>query len=231
MMSPQKINTFVIKFSNEIKFCDIPSFRSGILQTMEYNANILFHNHVSETEFRYSYPLIQYKRINKKAAIVCIGNGSSVIGDFFIKQNLKVPIKGQIVELNIDSLKPRNYNVQTWDTMFVYKIRKWLPLNSENYERYQGLEGIVEKTAFLERILIGNILSMSKGLNLNVKNEIKCKILSITHPHLMSAKGVKLMAFDVEFKSNFSIPEYVGLGKHASLGFGTVMKKRYRDED
>lgn len=230
-MSFSKINTFIIRFCNEIKFSDIPSFRSGILQAMEYDANVLFHNHISETEFRYSYPLIQYKRINKKAAIVCLGDGASVIGDLFIKQNLKIPINGQIVELNIDSLKPRNYNVQTWDTMFVYRIRKWLPLNSDNYEKFQGLEGVVEKTAFLEKILIGNILSMSKGLDLNVNDEIKCKILSIAPPRLIFAKGVKLMAFDVEFKTNFSIPEYVGLGKHASLGFGTVTKKQYRDEE
>lgn len=230
-MSFSKINTFIIKFCNEIRFCDIPYFRSGILQAMEYDANLLFHNHISETEFRYSYPLIQYKRINKKAAIVCLGDGASVIGEFFVKQNLKVPIKGQIVELNIDSLKPRNYNVQIWDTMFVYRIRKWLPLNSENYERYQELEGVVERTSFLEKILIGNILSMAKGLDINIKEEIKCKILSIEPPRLMLAKGVKLMAFDVEFKTNFSIPEYVGLGKHASLGFGTVTKKRYKNEE
>ena len=30
------------------------------------------------------------------------------------------------------------------------------------------------------------------------------------------------MAFDVEFKTNMSIPEFIGLGKNASLGYGIV---------
>ena len=230
-MSPQKINTFVIRFGNEIGFSDIPYLRSGILKVMDYDANVLFHNHISDTELRYSYPLIQYKRINKKAAIVCLGEGALTIGELFAKQNLNVRIREQVTELKIESLNPMSYIVQPWDAMFTYRIRKWLPLNSDNYARYIALEGVVEKTAFLEKILIGNILSMAKGLGIEVEKEIQCKILTVDSPRLMLAKGVKLMSFDVDFKSNMSIPEYAGLGKHSSLGFGIVTKKRDKNEE
>lgn len=230
-MSLQKINTFIIRFSNEIKFSDIPYFRSGILSAMDYDANVLFHNHKSDTEFRYSYPLIQYKRINRKAAIVCFGEGALTVGELFVKQNLNVRIREQIVELAIESLKPLNYIVQPWEATFTYNIRNWLPLNSENYAKYMALEGVVEKTAFLEKILIGNILSMAKGLGIDVDKEIQCKILSVESPRLMLAKGVKLMSFDAVFKSNMSIPDFAGLGKHCSLGFGVVTKKKHRNEE
>ena len=230
-MSPQKINTFVIRFGNEIGFSDIPYLRSGILKVMDYDANVLFHNHISDTELRYSYPLIQYKRINKKAAIVCLGEGALTIGELFAKQNLNVRIREQVTELKIESLNPMSYIVQPWDAMFTYRIRKWLPLNSDNYARYIALEGVVEKTAFLEKILIGNILSMAKGLGIEVEKEIQCKILTVDSPRLMLVKGVKLMSFDVDFKSNMSIPEYAGLGKHSSLGFGIVTKKRDKNEE
>ena len=230
-MSPQKINTFVIRFGNEIGFSDIPYLRSGILKVMDYDANVLFHNHISDTELRYSYPLIQYKRINKKDAIVCLGEGALTIGELFAKQNLNVRIREQVTELKIESLNPMSYIVQPWDAMFTYRIRKWLPLNSDNYARYIALEGVVEKTAFLEKILIGNILSMAKGLGIEVEKEIQCKILTVDSPRLMLVKGVKLMSFDVDFKSNMSIPEYAGLGKHSSLGFGIVTIKRDKNEE
>ena len=32
------------------------------------------------------------------------------------------------------------------------------------------------------------------------------------------------MAFDAVFKSNLSLPDYMGIGKHVSLGFGTVVR-------
>lgn len=41
-------------------------------------------------------------------------------------------------------------------------------------------------------------------------------------PYQVTNKGVKLMAFDAEFKTNMSLPDYVGIGKNASIGFGVV---------
>ena len=32
------------------------------------------------------------------------------------------------------------------------------------------------------------------------------------------------MAFDVEFKANITLPQYVGVGKNASIGFGILTK-------
>ena len=42
-------------------------------------------------------------------------------------------------------------------------------------------------------------------------------------------KGTKLMAFDAEFRSNVSLPDFVGLRKGVSLGMGTVVR-RYDEE-
>ena len=45
---------------------------------------------------------------------------------------------------------------------------------------------------------------------------------------LTKYKNVKLMMFDAEFSSNVSIPDYTGLGKGVSIGYGTTvaMKKQ-----
>ena len=32
------------------------------------------------------------------------------------------------------------------------------------------------------------------------------------------------MAFDIEFKVNLTLPQYIGLGKSVSVGFGTLTK-------
>ena len=75
------IKTLIIRFANPIRSKEIPFFRGAVIQSLEQK-NILFHNH-TENGFRYSYPLIQYKSLGGKAAIVCVDNGTEAIGEIF----------------------------------------------------------------------------------------------------------------------------------------------------
>ena len=54
---------------------------------------------------------------------------------------------------------------------------------------------MAEKIQFLEKILIGNILSLTKGLRIHLEREIICKIQSIEDIYFISHKGIKFMAF------------------------------------
>ena len=223
-MKNKFIQIFLVRFKNEISFHEIPLFRGAIINLLGQDGEILYHNHANETSFRYSYPLIQYKRIHKKAAIFCIGEGVEAIGQLLSSQDFSLTIGERQLLLEIEAVYPKRYLIQTWDSTFRYRIRHWLPLNSDNYQKYINLDDITSKIIFLEQILIGNLLSFAKGLDLYIEKEIICKLLSLNDPHLIKAKGVKMMAFDAEFKTNLSLPDYMGLGKHASIGFGTVVR-------
>lgn len=215
------LQTLVIQFSNDILQWEVPLFRGSVIDAME-NTNILFHNHLDDDTFRYRYPLIQYKRIGGKAAIVCVGEGTEVIGEFFNNANFNMQIGERTLLMEVERMDAKRTLVQVWDTEFRYTLRKWLPLSSDNYRTYQSLEGIVEQCAFLQNILIGNILSFCKGVGITIEQKIKCVITQIMETRTYTYKGVKMQGFDVEFKSNISLPDYIGLGKGVSLGFGMV---------
>lgn len=223
-MNNHSVQIFLVKFKNEISFHEIPLLRGAILGALGEKAELLFHNHVDETTFRYSYPLIQYKRIKKKAAVFCIDKGVETIGQFLALQDFEVSLGNRAVKLEIESILPKRALIQIWDSTFRYRVRKWLALNSENYQKYMELDECTARIAYLERMLIGNLLSFAKGIGLSLEKELVCKLISLEEPTLISAKGVKMMAFDAEFKSNLSLPDYMGIGKHVSLGFGTVVR-------
>jgi CRISPR/Cas system endoribonuclease Cas6 (RAMP superfamily) len=103
-------------------------------------------------------------------------------------------------------------------------LRNWIALNSENYLKYKSIDGIVERITFLEKILIANLLSFAKGMNIEIKEQIECKIIKMDEPHMIKVKDIKMMTFDLDFKTNLSLPDYMGIGKHASIGFGTVVR-------
>lgn len=223
MMNKTKILT--IRFENEIRREEIACFRGAIINAME-NADVLFHNHTDDDNLRYAYPLIQYKRINQKAAIVCLGEGTEAIGEFFADSNFDVVLGDHEVHLIIDHIDASQCLVQCWDELFSYHLRRWLPFNKQNYENFQQLEGIADKCVFLERLLVGNILSFAKGLGIRLEQEVVCKITQLSEPMTIVHKGVRLMGFDVEFSTNVSLPDYIGLGKGVSVGKGMVKKMR-----
>ena len=74
----------------------------------------------------------------------------------------------------------------------------------------------------LEKILKGNILSFLKGLGIFLENELVCNITNISRVYVEKYKGVGMTAFDIAFSTNLSLPDKIGLGKNAALGFGVV---------
>lgn len=227
--TPIKQRILILRFKTNIYHNELEMFRGAVNEALKDDSSTLFHNHEGD-KFRYSYPLIQYKRINRNAALVCINEGTEAIGLLLNKGSFEIRLGNRMTELEIDSVKANQHLIQTWDSSFTYYLRKWLPLNQENYAEYQKLEGVADKCIFLERIITSNILSMGKGLGIHFENEIKTKITEIADTTLIRYKNVKMMAFDVEFKTNVSLPDYIGLGKGASTGFGMVARKRERKE-
>lgn len=228
-MNQNNLNVLVVQFTNELKQTNIPYFRGAVIAALGEQADVLFHNH-TENGFRYAYPLIQYKRVKGKAAIVCIKDGTEQIGRFFADADMDLRIGNTQMKMEIETIRPHKITVQVWDTMFKYRIRRWLPLNSQNYKEYMLLEGLKEKIAFLERILTGNLLSFTKGVDVFLDKEVLCELTSVSEPFYIINKGVKLMAFDVEFKANLSIPDYVGIGKNASIGCGVITRVIDKDK-
>ena len=221
-MQSEPVNILTIQFANEISQHEIPLFRGAINHLLE-NKFILFHNHDGD-KLRYSYPLIQYKQIKDKAAIVCIGKGTESILDLFQLGNIQLLLGNNEIEMYIKSIHIDQVQIGYLEKEKYYKLRNWLPLNSDNYEVYQGMEDMVSKIQLLERILVGNILSLFKGIGIHADQQISLHITDITAQQMVYYKRVKLMSFDIEFKANVSLPQYIGIGKNASIGYGTLTK-------
>lgn len=220
------IRVLTASFENEIASYEIPYFRGAVIASMGNQANLLFHNHVGDSDLRYSYPLIQYKRIKNRAIIVCIEEGVDIIGQFLEKNGGILNVGKREMEIQMDKLVPSRIYVQTWNSDFTYHLHRWLPLNSKNYLKFQEINSLVEKIFFLENILKGNLLSMLKGVDIHLEEELTVKIKSLSDPYLVKNKGVSLMAFNIDFITNLSIPNNIGLGKNASIGYGIVTEKK-----
>ncbi|MDD2636807.1 MAG: CRISPR-associated endonuclease Cas6, partial [Bacteroidales bacterium] len=59
--------------------------------------------------------------------------------------------------------------------------------------------------------------------------EVKVQITNINKEYARNFKGVKMHTINAEFKTNVLLPNYLGLGKGVSIGFGTVKSKSKND--
>jgi hypothetical protein len=222
IMEEKKTKILLVSFKNEIKQCEIPLFRGAIVKLLE-KENVLFHNH-TDSGLRYAYPLVQYKRMNNKAALVCVEQGIESVGNIFALSGHITTLGTREVLLDIDYTREIQLVIQLSDANFRYSLQGWLPFNGKNHEAFKHITGLKERLAFMENILTGNILSFAKGINIHFKRQVSVSITNFESIGTMHLKAVNFAAYDIIFETNVSIPDYVGLGKGVSQGFGLVMR-------
>lgn len=221
-----KLKFLKVQFDTQIEPYEIPAFRGAMIAKVGKENTLLFHNHIDEQKYHYAYPLVQYKTIYRRPTLVCLGEGVEVVHKFFEQQNWDLLIGEQMHKMPIHTLDMNQFMVQVWDKNFEYQIRNWLPITQSSHKEYGELEGMIDKIAFLEKKMVGHLLAFAKGISWKVAEQIEVKITDYQEPHLAKHKGVKLLAFNLKFKSNIFLPNYLGLGKGTSVGFGTVREVR-----
>lgn len=217
-----KLRVLKVLFQGEIQPWEVTALRGAIAQKAGFE-HILFHNHVDEG-FRYRYPLIQYKRIHKKPALLCLGEGIDEIHHFFDQEDWHIRLGERDMELRIDHLEVNQFTMQVWEELFRFRIQNWIALNQGSMKEFQHLQQPEEQIHYLERKLTGNLLSMAKGIDWHVDKQIQVEIHPRIQSRLIKVKGVHLQCFNLEFRTNMFIPNDLGLGKSASKGFGRVWR-------
>jgi hypothetical protein len=180
----------------------------------------------------YIYPRVRYGiRDNFSGVITGIEEGVPILEELGRRLNqlkLRLGLMETRVAESILETMQSNFGFSDegakWN-LFEF-LTPWLALNEDNYARYQ-VSGPADRLRLLERILIGNILSMSKGLGYVVTEEIKVSQLDVYPVRTpVRLKGVEMTGFKGTFAVNFELPDLLGLGKSVSRGFGTVRRLR-----
>ena len=169
---------------------------------------------------KYLYPRVQVKILNEQIYIVGIKEGInpvlSLIDNFnsFNFGNITINIEKYDIEKNKDQFT-------TTEKLLRYKfITPWIALNKSNGGKYRLLAD-QEKPLFLNQLLGKNLLFIAKELGFEIKNKIFTKV-SVDNliPEKIDENGWG--ALTGEFKTNFLIPSYIGLGNGITRGFGTL---------
>ncbi len=214
------IKTFTLTLSSTRPIQGTSSELRGFFAT-KFNEFSLLHQH-SADKLIYRYPLVQYKMIDGAPMVIGINDGAEVLKQVYDKYD-EIKLCEEVYEIVEKGIAVRNQEFWLSDKIHSYEFATpWLALNQENYIRYYGLKNREERQEFLRKMLIGNLLSMSKSLDYQVPGEIKCDVQVKIRKNRL--KDVNVMTFIGSFCVNFLIPDYIGIGKSVSRGLGTVKR-------
>jgi hypothetical protein len=196
--------------------CDTPKFRGFF--TTKFKQYPILHQHDGD-KLVYDYPLVQYKIIDGVPIIIGINEGADtlkIIYDEFEEINLG----GEIYKvIKTFSVKDKEFGMMKDDYKYKF-VNPWFALPSkEAYNRYKLL-GQEDRNLLLKKRLGSDIVRMSDKLGYRVPEWVKGDL----HVEETESwfKGRPMTMFLGSFSANFLIPDYMGIGKSSSRGFGTV---------
>lgn len=181
-----------------------------------------FHQH-SPSGLVYRHPRIQYHVLNGQFQLAGIADGAFLLKAFPDLEQLIV--YGQIYYIKPE-VKTESNLIGVSEKMIRYHIiTPWLPLNRDSFQAYLKLNDHHKKKLLLQKKLIGNLLSFSKSIQYEVKQEIKVNLNSYETGRCFT-NDIKtgLLGFLGTFETNFQLTaDGWGIGKWAGRGYG-IMK-------
>ncbi|MCS3923888.1 CRISPR-associated endonuclease Cas6 [Methanosalsum natronophilum] len=207
-----------------IKLFTVPHFRGNAAQLRGYiatkfNEYELLHQHRAD-KVLYTYPRVQYKVIENIPMLVAIEEGVNVLQDIYGELN-EIKTMNNTYKITSKQIiaEKREFGLAREQNRYEF-VTPWFGLNQTNFKNKYLKVSDEERASILRKTITGNLLALSKSLGYYVSEEVKCNTYLRAMPTRF--KGETIVTFKGHFNTNFVIPDYQGLGKSVSRGFGTV---------
>ena len=217
-----QLNQTIIRFPEiKLKTRDAHKLRGYFGNLFKENSALL-HNHFDDGSLRYKYPLVQYKVVENVPVLLGINEGGELLISLFLKIS-ELNIDGAIFPVYHKNIENKKCKVEIVKDLFSYEFKTlYMGLNQKNYKIYID-ENETEKKLLLKKTLTANILSFFKGIDYHAEERIM--LTAELDEKKTKFKDKNMIAFTGSFTTNVMLPDFIGLGKAVSRGFGCIVKK------
>lgn len=208
----------IVKLCCDFKFKDRDAEKLRGFIGRLFQENVLYHNHLTTFTFNYKSSKIYYKVIDGVLSIVGIDEGAESLIENYEKIT-EIDINGKKISVECE-ITIKKYDLKIEDgKKYRYKfVSPWFALNQENYYKYK-------KGDFnLNNQLRNNIIEFFK-LN-GVWADKSVEVLGEFKEVNLIQKNTKILGFLGEFETNVKLPNYIGLGKRKSIGYGSIKEEK-----
>ena len=169
---------------------------------------------------RFLYPRVQIKILNEQIYMVGINEGVDPIIE--LTERLDIldfgNITFQVFDTEVDT---KDDQFRPVGRLIRYRLlTPWVALNQMTGSRYRILNNM-ERIGFLNRLLGQNIVFLAREMGIELQEKIFTKVnLASLFPKPVDERNWG--AFSGEFRTNFLLPNYLGIGNGITRGYGAV---------
>ena len=174
--------------------------------------------------------LVQFRRTGSGAVVVGIGDAADAVSSLAEEHELNLEIGNRETVLTVERCEQTFYEPIVADEPKLYSLTDYIALTDQNLKDYNDLLALSDKIILLEKILVGNILSFFKGIGHHTDERLVAVLTAIDNEGETFYKRVKWKTFRLHFVSNVELPDGIGLGKSAAVGYGTLMREKLDDK-
>ncbi|MCZ2459988.1 MAG: hypothetical protein LC128_10230 [Chitinophagales bacterium] len=196
----------------------------------------LFYNRSEETNDTIKrYPLIQFKPVKGKAALLAINEGINAVNEILALLNKEenkhiknkfLRTKQNYVDLSeYKSFPLEKHTIKLLTIKQQYRVINWLPLDSHRYKVFLASGELKVLAELLDECLSRQINTMIAGTGFRYNFPFITYVSSIlATKKLIQVYKEKKLPFDCTFFCNLHIPDGIGIGQVPGIGFGTVYR-------
>jgi Cas6b C-terminal domain/Cas6b N-terminal domain len=181
-----------------------------------------FHNHTGH-KLVYQHPLIRYDVCKNQALVLGMAHGAFLLRNLPAFDSLRLgPATHQVLKARIEASR---VEIGPSDEPIIYRFDSpFLALNQQNHQTWMQSDTFARRR-LLERIVIGNLLSLSKAIGLDVAEKLHADVDLSPEGWQELKPGVELLGFRGVIQVNFRLPDGWGIGKSSARGFGTLRRE------
>jgi len=185
----------------------------------------LFHNHNEESgDIRHRYPLLQFKIIDRQAAITGIGQGADALALWLRLFKNTLLISGRQTTLQVIKQTDTSRRLQRTRKPQHYRMYVWKALNAADMPRWNEDDRLTQRVQLLDEKLHRHLLQLAAALEWNLKPEtLKAYMCYLGQTEKLEGYHPgKYLAFSGVFACNLLLPDEVAIGQEVAVGFGRL---------
>jgi hypothetical protein len=169
----------------------------------------------------YFYPRLQYKVIRGGPIIAAINEGCELLWSLYdhIDELNTAQSEWKVTEKRL--IEKRTPFGMTRESIKYRFLTPWLALPEEMFKKYLAVDSKTQ-TRMLSKLLESHIRSIADSFNYPMDGELKLE-LKIKANYIFQ-REIHVAGLFGSFTANFEIPNFLGIGKSVSRGFGAVKR-------
>lgn len=170
--------------------------------------------------FIHRYPALLCRQINNGIIVIGISQGADCL--YGLTRDRKMLGSGDsICRITTcdPAIRPEPFGSTSRIRTYEF-LTPWLALNQQYAKKFYTLNGKAERDAFMQKLLATHLQTLAKSLDCNPSEPIICTPCVRFKRERIDRENV--IVFKGKFQTNLHIPDYLGIGRLVSQGYGTI---------